>query len=65
MKLRNFQKKKNIPYFETSAKNKINVNEGFEKLANDAYEYEKKKNMEEDKRNKEIIKKTQKIIQIK
>ena len=32
-----FAKKNNIIYFETSAKNKININEGIEKIANDAY----------------------------
>ena len=33
----NFAKQNNLIYFETSAKNKININEGFEKIANEAY----------------------------
>ena len=32
-----FAKQNNIPYFETSAKKKININEGFGMIANDAY----------------------------
>ena len=32
-----FAKQNNLPYLETSAKNKININEGFEKIANEAY----------------------------
>jgi GTPase SAR1 family protein len=33
-----FAKKNNIPYIETSAKLKININEGFSTVANDAYQ---------------------------
>ena len=32
-----FAKLNNLIYFETSAKNKININEGFQRVANDAY----------------------------
>ena len=32
-----FAKQNNLPYFETSAKEKININEGFGKIANEAY----------------------------
>ena len=32
-----FAKQNNLIYFETSAKNKININEGFQRVANDAY----------------------------
>ena len=45
------QKSENIPYFETSAKDYINVNEVFEKIAEDAYEY-KSKNIKSDNKNK-------------
>ena len=33
----NFAKEHHLPYFETSAKEKININEGFSKVANEAY----------------------------
>ena len=33
----NFAKLNNLVYFETSAKNKININEGFQRIANEAY----------------------------
>jgi small GTP-binding protein len=32
-----FAQKKNIPYFETSAKNNINIEEGFSKIANEVF----------------------------
>ena len=32
-----FAKKNNIPYIETSAKSKINIDEGFSMVVNDAY----------------------------
>ena len=33
----NYAKFNNLIYFETSAKNKININEGFQRVANEAY----------------------------
>ena len=38
-----FANENNIPYFETSSKNNINIKEGIDKIINDAYEYERKK----------------------
>ena len=38
-----YAKEKGISYIETSARNNINVNEAFERMANEAYEYIKKK----------------------
>ena len=42
-----YANKKNISYIETSSKHNININEAIEKIANEAYEYSKIKEIKE------------------